>query len=148
MKTVSERIKSRSVKNGDCSEWTGSQSKGYGYIKVDGKMKLVHRVAYEIESGKPIPSGLQVCHSCDNPLCNNPKHLFLGTHKDNAQDKVHKGRGKSFGVKQRIKPCMVKDICDAFRAGVSQSLIASWAGVSQSAISLVVAGKNFKEVVR
>lgn len=52
---------------------------------------LVHRVMYAAEVGQ-IPLGLLVLHKCDNPKCCNPEHLFLGTHKDNTQDCIAKGR--------------------------------------------------------
>lgn len=64
---------------------------GYGTIKRKGKQYPLHRVSWVIHFGE-IPDGLLVCHTCDNPPCCNPAHLFLGTHKDNADDKVSKGR--------------------------------------------------------
>lgn len=79
-----------------CWNWTGGcNTPGYGQIRMgDGiksKRMLSHRVAYELAYGE-IPDGLLVCHRCDNPLCCNPTHLFLGTNADNAKDKVSKGR--------------------------------------------------------
>jgi hypothetical protein len=77
-----------------CWEWQGGKSKdGYGYLHLAGQTKLAHRVSYELHHGE-IPKGLVICHKCDNPPCVNPKHLFIGTHLDNAVDRDKKGRGR------------------------------------------------------
>ncbi len=76
----------------DCWPWMGSKSKGYGRFAVTrGKQVGAHCFAYELVKG-PIPPGLDVLHSCDFPPCCNPVHLWSGTHTDNMQDCVAKGR--------------------------------------------------------
>jgi len=73
-----------------CINWTGSKDKdGYGYFK-DKKTIKAHRYAYLHCIGEI--GDYHVLHKCDNPSCVNPEHLFLGTNKDNMQDKVSKGR--------------------------------------------------------
>jgi len=57
----------------------------------DGKEQLVHRWSYEYHNSQ-IPNGMVVCHRCDQPHCVNPDHLFVGTHQDNVQDCIKKGR--------------------------------------------------------
>lgn len=75
-----------------CWEWTGWKNpKGYGRISVDGVNRSVHRVSYEKFREHPV-TGMLVCHTCDKPACWNPDHLFLGTHADNMDDMVRKGR--------------------------------------------------------
>lgn len=76
----------------DCWIWIGGKMcKGrYGSYKSFSS----HRYSYELFNGK-ISKGLCVCHVCDNGLCVNPKHLFLGTHKDNMQDMFRKGRNNN-----------------------------------------------------
>lgn len=75
-----------------CWEWTAYRDKtGYGTFGIDGKKERAPRVAWALASGE-IPDGLCVLHTCDNPPCCNPKHLFLGTRADNVQDAIRKGR--------------------------------------------------------
>lgn len=66
---------------------------GYGMFRLhqNKSMALAHRAAWELAKG-PIPDGMLVCHKCDNPTCVNIEHLFIGSHQDNAADKMSKGR--------------------------------------------------------
>src|SRR3972149_68948 len=73
-----------------CIEWTGGLDRnGYGIFYYKNKKFFAHRFAFGIEK---IPKKMFVCHKCDNPKCINPKHLFLGTPRDNALDCVAKNR--------------------------------------------------------
>ena len=79
--------------NGDkCWEWkSATVSRGYGYMTAMSKQYYAHRVSYEIHHG-PIDEGMFICHHCDNMICVNPEHLFMGTAKDNTRDMIAKGR--------------------------------------------------------
>lgn len=80
-----------------CWNWVGQKINGYGRISLGAKSLASdgsHRVSWKMHNKQDIPKGMFVMHSCDNPSCVNPKHLSLGTPKDNSQDMIAKGRKK------------------------------------------------------
>lgn len=92
-KTTKERFLANVNKTNTCWLWTGyTINTGYGSMRVNSKPTLAHRLSYSLFRGDLDPSIL-VLHKCDNRRCVNPKHLFLGTHLDNALDREKKGRG-------------------------------------------------------
>jgi hypothetical protein len=77
----------------DCIVFKGGKNKqGYGCLTYSDVTLLTHRIAWMLDRGECIPRGKVVMHSCDNPPCINPRHLKLGTHKENNQDMIDKGR--------------------------------------------------------
>lgn len=87
----------------ECWLWMGARDKdGYGWISINGKNVHAHRLSYELSYG-PITVGLLIRHECDNPPCVNPRHLLEGTHFDNVQDSVRRGRHKSYFTMHRGK---------------------------------------------
>lgn len=92
LKTDEERFWSHVDKSGECWIWTASRVPwGYGKTVRNREETYAHRYSWEMAYG-PIPDGMLVMHSCDNPPCVNPSHLLLGTPKDNMDDMRAKGR--------------------------------------------------------
>lgn len=80
------------AEEGACWIWPRKiDTRGRGRIWVNGKLLLAHRAVWEHLRG-PIPSGMMLCHHCDNPSCVNPAHLYVGTHKENMRDMVTRRR--------------------------------------------------------
>lgn len=92
-----------------CWEFQGCKLKnGYGRISINGKVELAHRVSWKI-SNNEIPEGMCILHKCDNRICVNPNHLFIGTKKDNAEDRDKKGRQASRKGELNGRSVLTKD---------------------------------------
>lgn len=134
-----------------CWNWTGLQNtNGYGRFSLANKHQLAHRVSFEIFIGE-IPDGMCVCHQCDNRLCVNPRHLWLGTQSENLKDAVAKGRvfqpdttGEKNG-NRKLDWERVRAIRRMAASGVKINLLASSFRVSHSTIREVVIGKIWRE---
>lgn len=134
----------------DCWIWTGAKHpKGYGHIGINGNNHRVHRVSWELHHGRKIPIGMCVCHKCDNPSCVNPDHLFLGTHKDNAQDRNVKNRHvKGEQIKfSRLTEEQVIEIKSIYTGKWGeQTKLAIEYNVGTSTISNIINGKAWKHI--
>jgi len=138
-----------------CWIWTGPVfQQGYGSFYWQRTSQKAHRVVYELEVGR-IPKGMLVCHHCDNRLCVRPDHLFLGTHKDNAQDASSKGRlatgdavahkGEAHHAAKLTKED-VREIRNWAAKGISQREIAKKKGITQTNVSTIIARKTWKHI--
>ena len=119
-----------------CWVWQRGMTRRYAITWVEGKTRRASRVYYERENG-PVPQGMCVCHSCDNPSCVNPEHLFLGTSADNSRDMAVKGRGR-----QRLSAPEVVDIRRRADNGETKASIARVYGVSGACVSNIANRKT------
>jgi hypothetical protein len=122
-----------------CLVWRGAEkSGGYAGTTLLGKAYMVHRLAWLAHHG-PIPDGLLVCHHCDNRLCLEPEHLFLGTPQQNAIDMLRKGRGRQSG-KPQLDPSTVAAIKRRLLIGDEVNEIAAEMKVSAATIGGIKRG--------
>jgi hypothetical protein len=133
------------VRNGECMEWQGSRTSGYGRIQVRGKNVWAHREVLRLATGlEP-----EVCmHTCDNPRCINPAHLRPGTAQTNTADMVQKRR-HVFGErnhKAKLSAQAVREIRAAYAGGVVGPALARQYGVTHGAIYAVLNNQTWKQV--
>jgi hypothetical protein len=129
--------------NTGCWLWTGATSpQGYGIIWIDGKNHLAHRVVFALLVGHP--DGWCCCHRCDNRLCVNPAHLFLGTDADNLADCRSKKR-HSFGERHPGAKIPNSEVALIRASDEPQSALAKRYGVVQTTISRIRSSQRRKD---
>lgn len=158
--SVIERFLPNVDRTGGCWVWTGKKdADGYGMLYATGGDFRAHRVAYELAFDRA-PGDLCVCHTCDNPSCVRPSHLFLGTSQENTADRHAKGRSAT-GPKLRRERIArgerqgqakltdgdVRTIRRERAAGVTQKELQARFGVSQGTISHIDSGKSWRHVI-
>lgn len=154
---------SRVTRGDGCWIWGGTTMKGgYGSFwlrdglvpgappggeRYRGRMHPATRVAWYLTHGRWPRDGYDMCHTCDNPPCVNPAHLWEGTEADNAADMVHKGRVCRVGAPQgerhpdhKLTDAQVREVLRRTRAGESQRAVAAHFGITQQTVSLYVRG--------
>lgn len=130
-----------------CWEWTASQiTNGYGVFRMASRRGLSqypHRFSYLLHFGA-FPEHLHVLHKCDNRLCVNPDHLFLGTHQDNVRDMVSKGRNFKSRGESNPGAKLTKEQVQLIRQDSrTQVAIAKEYGISQPQVSYIKSGKQW-----
>lgn len=136
--TVEQRFWYYVRKADGCWLWVGARNKnGYGVFRVAGKNVLAHRFMYELMQGEL--AGYHVCHSCDNPQCVNPEHMFLGTDADNHTDKAKKLRGG-----RALTGEQVKEIKQLVSSGIILQDIAEQFGVSRKSVQRIKNGQYWR----
>lgn len=156
LKTLSDYTHKYVVAESGCWEWQGHLNKGgygtdtYG-SRIDGSRRqmLAHRMFYML-ANKDYTEELKVLHKCDNRKCVNPKHLWIGTQKDNMRDCVQKGRhitqkGEA-NFHNKLKPAEVLKIRELLDGGVKQKSLAAAFGVNQTLISAIKTRKIWREL--
>ena len=132
----------------DCWLWIGGKSAGYGSIGFNGRIYVAHRISYYIHNMKD-PGKLLVCHTCNTPLCMNPKHFYLGTHVENNQQAHDEGRRNQEGELNqlaKLKEVEVIEIRDAVGNGERISDKAKEYKVAESTIRDLVNRKSWKHI--
>jgi len=138
------------ISDAGCWEWTGALNLGYGVFGLFGVARPAHRVSWGLFKGE-LPKELFICHKCDNRKCVNPDHLFLGTHQDNMDDMVRKGRtpnrvgsNNGFTKLTEREVRIIRAMRNVYK--VPYKKIQSAYGLSLTGVRLIVTGQRWKHV--
>ena len=142
LKKLTDKYNHYVMKKRGCWDWSGCKvNGGYGSVRIGYPKIYAHRVSWMIHNKSLIPNGLCVLHKCDNPSCTNPRHLFLGTLKDNNLDAISKGRHPTIGKAgkenhmTKLNSEEVLGIRDWIRKGFKHKDIAERYNISASHVS-------------
>ena len=145
-----------SISSDDCWIWRWSYTKrGYGRANYKGAEIYAHRLSFLMFKGE-IPPGMFVCHKCDTPLCVNPDHLFIGTPKENSEDRDRKGRARivigkrskgSESVRAKLKESDVIEIRSLYgTTNLTHKEIAQQFGVAMQTVSSILSRRTWGHI--
>ena len=147
--TVAERFLTKIKYTDTCWLWTdGKNPQGYGNFSMKHKTIGAHRLIYLLYYGE-LPPGLCVLHKCDTPACVRPDHLFLGTHADNHNDMVNKGRARHIEGEKHYKSKLTNNDIVAIRKLKGKMRIEEIGeiyGVCRATIGYIHKGDTWKHV--
>jgi hypothetical protein len=142
----------------ECWNWLGFKNEdGYGRVQINDWQYYAHRVIYNlvfpdvinIKAPKLTDEKGFLLHTCDNPSCCNPKHLWVGTHKENMEDKVKKNRQKRFpsdtGPRCKLTMQQAKEARQLRKEGISTRELALRFGLSLPSMKTLIRGDSYKE---
>jgi len=152
--TLNQRFNSKiKILDNGCHEWVSSKNKfGYGKFFWSKGWKLAHRVSWEQKNGF-IPFGKFVLHTCDNSSCVNVEHLYLGSYKDNAQDRESRNRGNHvvglFHGRTKLLMTQIYEIKDLFDTDrYSFRELGKIYGVNGKTVADIINGKNWAHLAQ
>ncbi len=133
-----------------CWEWKRTKTRaGYGLLTIKYKNYYAHRLAWELANNSEVPTGMFVCHRCDNPACCNPAHLFIGTQKENIQDAKEKKR-IPYGEAHHGTNLTDEDIRAirnfAYGSELTRQQIADRFGIVRSTVNDIISGRTWTHV--
>jgi hypothetical protein len=143
----------------ECWPWMGRRGiGGYGVLDIwrrdvrRSKAIPMHRLSWEIKNACFVPEGLEVLHSCDNPPCVNPSHLFVGTQADNMRDMAKKGRARGHGPcgeRSHLAKLKNDDVIKirSMQGTISSVKLEKKLGISSSLIRQIWRGKIWKHLL-
>jgi len=124
----------------ECVEWDFARTKeGYGLAFDKGRAIRAHRLALEVKLGYPLGALKEACHTCDNPKCFNPGHLFSGTKAQNMIDMTRKGR---MGRLEPLTQARRNAVLDAYQLGFTKSLISEWLRIDRATVARLTSDIN------
>lgn len=136
------------VSDNGCWQWKDGKTERYPSFTYNQTNHHAHRVSYMLFKGD-IPEGLCVCHSCDNPKCVNPRHLFLGTMGDNLRDMFRKGRRNICGenhTNNKLTTEQVLSIRKMAKDNKPTKEIAKEFNISTTNVNLIIRGAGWRHL--